>query len=120
MNNIVLAAGPIRHDDYRSGSRLSGDGCPFDRISAVRADASHCFDPHRVTTRTRVGATLESKFAQTWQDREIIAVDDGSTDGTSAHLESFVTRGVKVVRQPNRPSAAHSALQRRAATSFSS
>jgi glycosyltransferase involved in cell wall biosynthesis len=57
-------------------------------------------------SRPWVEATLESALAQTWQDIEIIAVDDGSTDGTSAHLEPFVTRGVKVVRQPNRGASA--------------
>jgi glycosyltransferase involved in cell wall biosynthesis len=53
-----------------------------------------------------IGATLESALAQTWPDCEVIAVDDGSTDDTSARLEAFRSRGVTVLRQPNRGASA--------------
>lgn len=49
-----------------------------------------------------VGATLDSALAQTWPNTEIVAVNDGSTDGTSAVLRAYEPRGVTVIDQPNR------------------
>jgi glycosyltransferase involved in cell wall biosynthesis len=43
---------------------------------------------------------LESVFAQTYRDCEVICVDDGSTDGSAECLEGYAGR-VTVVRQPN-------------------
>ena len=53
-----------------------------------------------------LGEAIESVLAQDFDgDVEIVAVDDGSTDGSAAVAESYV--GVRVVRQENRgPSAA--------------
>ena len=50
-----------------------------------------------------VGAALESALRQTYRNIEIIAVDDGSSDGTLAILEAFsrADSRVKVVTQPN-------------------
>jgi len=53
-----------------------------------------------------LAATLESALAQTWPDREIILVDDGSTDGSLALARTFESRGVKVVAQANAGAAA--------------
>lgn len=53
-------------------------------------------------------ATLEealtSLAAQTWPDFEIVAVDDGSTDGSGALLEAWARREprLRVLRQPHR------------------
>src|SRR6267142_4272392 len=44
--------------------------------------------------------TLESVFAQTYPNVEVIVVDDGSTDDSLNVLESFAAR-VRVVRQAN-------------------
>jgi glycosyltransferase involved in cell wall biosynthesis len=44
--------------------------------------------------------TVRSALDQTYQDLEVIVVDDGSTDGTLAQLESFGPR-VRVHRQAN-------------------
>ena len=49
--------------------------------------------------------TLESALAQTWTNREIILVDDGSTDGSAAVAQKFAARGVRVVAQPNQGAA---------------
>ncbi len=51
-------------------------------------------------------ATLESALAQTWQDIEVIVVDDGSTDDSAAIARSFAPRGVHVQTQPNRGASA--------------
>lgn len=48
-----------------------------------------------------LGATLESALAQTWPHREIIVVDDGSTDDSAGIAHTFKSRGVRVVTQAN-------------------
>ena len=62
-----------------------------------------------IPTYNRLGLlrqTIESVFAQSDSDYEVVVVDDGSTDGTRDYLESLGTR-VKVLSQENRgPSAA--------------
>ena len=49
-----------------------------------------------------VAAALDSALAQTWPEKEIIAVNDGSTDGSGEILESYRGRGVKVIHQENK------------------
>jgi glycosyltransferase involved in cell wall biosynthesis len=53
-----------------------------------------------------IAETLDSALAQTWANIEIIVVDDGSTDGSAAIVESYADRGVKLIRQANRGSTA--------------
>lgn len=48
-----------------------------------------------------VAAAVESVFAQTFKDVEVIAVDDGSSDGTGDVLEKFGQR-IHLIRQDNR------------------
>jgi glycosyltransferase involved in cell wall biosynthesis len=50
--------------------------------------------------------TLESALAQTWQKKEIILVDDGSTDASLALARQFGPRGIRVFSQPNRGASA--------------
>jgi glycosyltransferase involved in cell wall biosynthesis len=50
--------------------------------------------------------TLRSALAQTWERKEIIVVDDGSTDQTLAVARSFESDSVRVVTQKNQGSAA--------------
>jgi glycosyltransferase involved in cell wall biosynthesis len=53
-----------------------------------------------------VADTLRSAIAQTWDRKEIIVVDDGSTDRTLEVAQQFQTKGVRVVTQENRGAAA--------------
>ena len=52
-----------------------------------------------------VGHAIESALAQSFADREIVVVDDGSTDGTMAALARFGSK-IRVVRQENGGEAA--------------
>lgn len=49
--------------------------------------------------------TLESALAQTWPEKEIILIDDGSTDGSLELAHGYESRGVRVLRQSNRGAA---------------
>jgi len=53
-----------------------------------------------------LAATLESALAQTWQDKEILVVNDGSSDGSLSVARGFAGRGVKVIDQPNQGQSA--------------
>jgi glycosyltransferase involved in cell wall biosynthesis len=53
-----------------------------------------------------VAQAIESARAQTWPHKEIVVVNDGSTDGTATVLERFGQLGVKVVHQENQGAAA--------------
>ncbi len=65
-----------------------------------------------------VGRTLESVFAQTEADYEIVCVDDGSTDGSVDILKSYGDR-VRVVEQENAgPGAARNNGIRQAAGEY--
>ncbi len=50
--------------------------------------------------------TLESALAQTWTHREIIVVDDGSTDDSAGIAHTYADRGVRLILQENRGAAA--------------
>jgi glycosyltransferase involved in cell wall biosynthesis len=53
-----------------------------------------------------IAETLESALAQTWPRKEIIVIDDGSSDGTLGVLRTFECRGITVFTQPNCGAAA--------------
>lgn len=50
--------------------------------------------------------TLESALGQRWPTKEIILVDDGSTDDSLVIARSYEPRGVRVHTQPNRGASA--------------
>lgn len=45
--------------------------------------------------------TLDSALSQTWSDKEVVVVDDGSTDDTLRVAKGYARRGVRVIAQPN-------------------
>jgi glycosyltransferase involved in cell wall biosynthesis len=53
-----------------------------------------------------VADTIRSALAQTWPRKEIIIVDDGSTDRTLAVARQFVSRNLFVVTQQNQGASA--------------
>ena len=53
-----------------------------------------------------IAEALESALAQTWANKEIIVVNDGSTDDTLAIAQQFASRGVTVLSQENQGAAA--------------
>lgn len=53
-----------------------------------------------------IAETIRSAIGQTWSRKEIIIVDDGSTDKTLAIAQEFASRQVRVVTQPNQGASA--------------
>lgn len=53
-----------------------------------------------------IAQTLESVLAQTWLNREIIVVDDGSTDGSREIVSRFASRSVRLIAQRQAGAAA--------------
>jgi glycosyltransferase involved in cell wall biosynthesis len=57
-------------------------------------------------TERWVGQAIESALAQTWPNKEIILVDDGSTDGTLNVAQRFESANVKILAQVNQGASA--------------
>ena len=53
-----------------------------------------------------IGDAIRSALEQTWGRKEIIVVDDGSSDHTAAIARQFVVQGVEVITQKNQGAAA--------------
>jgi glycosyltransferase involved in cell wall biosynthesis len=53
-----------------------------------------------------IAETLRSAIAQTWKRKEIIVVDDGSTDRTMEIVRQFESNGVKLFTKKNQGAAA--------------
>jgi len=50
--------------------------------------------------------TIASAIRQTWENKEIIVIDDGSTDNSLLIAESFANEYIKVFSQPNKGASA--------------
>jgi len=77
----------------------------YERTSAVRDPLVSILIP-AFNAEEWIAGTLRSALAQTWQRKEIILVDDGSTDQTVAIARQFESEGVRVVTQTNQGAAA--------------
>ena len=53
-----------------------------------------------------IAETLRSAAAQTWPRKEILLVDDGSTDDTLATARRFASRQIAILSQPNQGASA--------------
>ncbi len=53
-----------------------------------------------------IAETLDSAIAQTWQNKEIIVVDDGSRDSTFAIANHYASSNVKIINQQNHGASA--------------
>jgi glycosyltransferase involved in cell wall biosynthesis len=53
-----------------------------------------------------ISQTINSAIKQTWENKEIIVVDDGSKDETYLIAKSFESKNIKVIRQKNCGAAA--------------
>jgi glycosyltransferase involved in cell wall biosynthesis len=53
-----------------------------------------------------IADTIQSALAQTWPEKEIIIVDDGSKDGTLAAAKRFSAENIKIVTQENQGASA--------------
>lgn len=53
-----------------------------------------------------ITATLDSAVGQSWPNKEVIVVDDGSSDATVGVARSYESRGVRVLQQKNAGAAA--------------
>jgi glycosyltransferase involved in cell wall biosynthesis len=53
-----------------------------------------------------IAETLQSAIGQTWRNKEIIVVDDGSTDDTLNILDRYKTQYIHIVLQDNQGAAA--------------
>lgn len=92
-----IALGKTRTHNYVSGGNAADTGVVSSRSSAPLVSI---LIP-AYNAEEWIGQTLRSALAQTWENKEIIVVDDGSKDATYQIAKTFEKYGVRVVRQEN-------------------
>jgi len=53
-----------------------------------------------------IRGTIESALGQTWGNKEIIIVDDGSSDNTLSVMKEYESKSVRIITQENRGASA--------------
>ena len=92
----------MRHDNSKGYTAITG----------LQAAATDALEPlvsiliPAYNAQEWIADTLRSAISQTWHRKEIIVVDDGSTDQTYAIARQFEAQGVVVVRQENQGASA--------------
>jgi glycosyltransferase involved in cell wall biosynthesis len=98
-----LVLGKTRKHNYL------GNGETFDREAESYAKAPQPLVSILIpayNSQEWIVETLRSAISQTWPNKEIIVVDDGSTDRTYEIASQFTKDGVRVFRQENKGAAA--------------
>jgi glycosyltransferase involved in cell wall biosynthesis len=91
---IVLTDGRVRHQPSGLPAPRSRPGSTvFPKVAVVIP----AYNAERF-----IRQTIESVLAQTLSNVEVIVIDDGSTDGTQAVLDTFSDPRLTVLRQENR------------------
>ena len=81
-------------------------------VETVPIHESNCMKPlvsiliPAFNARQWIEETLSSAVKQSWERKEIVVVDDGSTDGTLEIAKGFAKHGVRVYEQENGGAAA--------------
>ena len=89
--------GRTRQHGQRAYSRLTVPKTyPSDEQEPLVSILIPAFNAHE-----SIGDTLQSAIAQTWKRKEIIVIDDGSTDGTLTIARKFESDGVRVYTKHN-------------------
>jgi glycosyltransferase involved in cell wall biosynthesis len=83
------------------GPRSSVLGPPFPKMKPLVSILIPAYNAERW-----IGDTIRSALGQTWPRKEIIVVDDGSSDQTVSITQQFGAEGVTVVTQKNQGASA--------------
>jgi glycosyltransferase involved in cell wall biosynthesis/peptidoglycan/xylan/chitin deacetylase (PgdA/CDA1 family) len=103
---VLQAPGQIREAAQPSRVSIARARTPLVQATAAptKALVSILIPAHNA--QEWIADTLRSAIAQTWERKEIIVVDDGSTDQTLAVARHFEREGVRVISQINQGAAA--------------
>ena len=99
---------PAARPDYRSGGRESGrfEGRP--RLANPRVSVICVF----LNAERFFAEAIDSVLAQAFDDYELLLVDDGSTDGSSAMARGLAARDPARIRYLEHPGHAHRGIAR--------